>query len=87
MTCIICFVSGVQLICMGVMGEYIGKIYLESSIDPDTSSAKEHIKHLLVYISVRSVSNYFSDLDSKDDPSVCGPACHQLEYVWNIFIS
>ena len=26
MTCIICFVSGVQLICMGVMGEYIGKI-------------------------------------------------------------
>ena len=29
MTCIICFVGGVQLICLGVMGEYIGKIYLE----------------------------------------------------------
>ena len=31
MTSIICFVSGVQLICLGVIGEYIGKIYLESS--------------------------------------------------------
>ena len=30
MTSIICFVSGVQLICLGVIGEYIGKIYLES---------------------------------------------------------
>ena len=34
MTCIICFVSCVQLICMGVMGEYIGKIYLESKHRP-----------------------------------------------------
>lgn len=29
MTCIICFIGGVQLICIGVLGEYIGKIYLE----------------------------------------------------------
>ena len=29
MTCIICLVSGVQLISIGVLGEYIGKIYLE----------------------------------------------------------
>ena len=34
MTSIICFVSGVQLICLGVIGEYIGKIYMEIQAPP-----------------------------------------------------
>mgnify|MGYP004470829117 FL=1 len=34
MTSIICFVSGVQLICLGVIGEYIGKIYMETKHRP-----------------------------------------------------
>ena len=29
MTSIVCFIGGVQLICLGVLGEYIGNIYME----------------------------------------------------------
>ena len=29
MTCIICFLGGIQLICLGIIGIYIGKIFLE----------------------------------------------------------
>ena len=34
MTCIVCFVGGVQLICLGIIGEYIGKIYMEAKGRP-----------------------------------------------------
>ena len=33
-TCILCFVSGIQMISLGVIGEYIGKIHLNARARP-----------------------------------------------------
>lgn len=34
MICILCLLSGTQLLCIGVIGEYIGKMYLETKARP-----------------------------------------------------
>ena len=32
--CIVCLMGGIQLVCLGVIGEYIGKIYMETKARP-----------------------------------------------------
>ena len=33
MVCIVLFVGGLQLLCLGIIGKYIGKIFLETKND------------------------------------------------------
>ena len=34
MVCIVCFMGGIQLVSLGVIGEYVGKTYLETKRRP-----------------------------------------------------
>lgn len=50
LACIIFLVSGVQLLCTGIVGEYLSKTYLETKKRPifilkDTSEHKKEMKH------------------------------------------
>jgi glucosyltransferase len=34
LVCIVCFISGIQLLCMGILGQYLAKTYLETKKRP-----------------------------------------------------
>lgn len=44
MICILCFVGGIQMLSLGIIGEYIGKIYLETKARPRYIIEKRVVK-------------------------------------------
>ena len=43
LVCIIIFIGGIQLFCLGIIGQYIAKIYLETKRRPHYIIAKTNI--------------------------------------------
>ena len=48
MTCIVCFLGGIQLLSLGIIGQYVGKTYMETNIDRDILLARKHMKVTVV---------------------------------------
>ena len=42
--CIIIFIGGIQLLCLGIMGQYVAKTYLESKRRPHYIIADTNLK-------------------------------------------
>ena len=42
--CVIIFIGGIQLLCLGIMGQYIGKTYMETKNRPQYIIARSNIK-------------------------------------------
>ena len=43
--CVIIFIGGIQLLCLGIMGEYIGKTYMETKKRPQYIVGQTNIKN------------------------------------------
>ena len=42
--CVIIFIGGIQLFCLGIMGQYIAKIYMETKRRPHYIIAENNIE-------------------------------------------
>ena len=79
MTCIICLLGGIQLICLGVIGTYMGKIYLEAKPKPRyiiserTKEENEYNKKPLPHLYNAKVggASYFNGLPETNILNLC----------------
>lgn len=48
--CIIIFIGGIQLLCLGIMGQYLAKIYMETKNRPHyivSETNKDNVKKIM----------------------------------------
>ncbi|MCD7818478.1 MAG: glycosyltransferase family 2 protein [Lachnospiraceae bacterium] len=64
--CIICFMGGIQLLSLGVIGEYIGKIYLETKARPRYIISERTYDKDIDDIAVDEKGIDAKDFDTKD---------------------
>lgn len=85
MVCIMLFIGGIQLFCIGILGEYFAKAYMELKKDQFLFAKRQIFSHRLLYIDITQKRKGLKQKNEKSTESTCAVTgvCDGVYYSWN----